>query len=370
MTDLHQGNNGKADGVVAPVALFTPFTQRAVKLRNRIVVSPMCQYSSEEGMPNTWHDVHLGGLAVGGASLVFTEATAVVRDGRISPGDTGIWNDAQAEAWGRIVQLISARGAVAGMQLAHAGRKAGTDAPWRGGGRLAIADGGWQPVAPSAIPVADGEPAPTALDAQGIREVVRGFREGAVRALGAGFRVAEIHAAHGYLLHEFLSPLTNSRTDEYGGSFENRVRLLLEVADEVRAVWPEELPLWVRISATDWAESGWDIDQSVELARLLAPRGVDLIDVSSGGAVRHQRIVAAPGYQVPFAERIRREAGIATGAVGLITEAEQANAIVASGQADVVLLARELLRDPYFPRRAAQTLGATLTAPDQYLRAW
>ena len=366
----HRGNKPRAGGVVAPVALFTPFTQRSVTLRNRIVVSPMCQYSSDEGMPNTWHDVHLGSLAVGGASLVFTEATAVTREGRISPGDTGIWNDAQAEVWERITRLITARGAVAGIQLAHAGRKAGTDAPWRGGGRLAIADGGWQPVAPSAIPVADGETAPTALDGPGIREVIVGFRDAAVRALAAGFRVAEVHAAHGYLLHEFLSPLTNTRTDEYGGGFENRIRLLLEVVDEVRTVWPDELPLWVRISATDWAEGGWDIDQSVELSRLLGPRGVDLIDVSSGGAVRHQQIVAAPGYQVPFAERIRREAGIATGAVGLITEAAQADAIVASGQADVVLLARELLRDPYFPRRAAKALGAELTPPDQYLRAW
>ena len=226
------------------------------------------------------------------------------------------------------------------------------------------------PSAPSAIPVAEGEPAPTALDAAGIREVVSGFRDAAVRAAGAGFRVAEIHAAHGYLLHEFLSPLTNTRTDEYGGSFENRARLLLEVVDAVRTVWPDELPLWVRISATDWAEGGWDIDQSVELSAVLATRGVDLIDVSSGGAVRHQQVVAAPGYQVPFAERIRREAGIATGAVGLITEPAQADAIIATGQADVVLLARELLRDPYFPRRAAKELGAELTPPDQYRRAW
>lgn len=321
-------------------------------------------------MPNAWHEVHLGGLAVGGASLVFTEATAVTRDGRISPGDTGIWNDAQAEAWSKIARFISARGAVPGIQLAHAGRKAGTDAPWRGGGRLAIADGGWQPVAPSAIPLEPEAMAPTALDAAGIREVVADFRAAAVRAADAGFRVGEIHAAHGYLLHEFLSPLTNTRTDEYGGTFENRVRLLLEVVDEVRAVWSDELPLWVRISATDWAEGGWDIDQSVDLAALLAPRGVDLIDVSSGGAVRHQQVVATPGYLVPFAARIRSEVGIATGAVGLITEAEQADAIVASGQADVVLLARELLRDPHFPRRAAKDLGAELTPPNQYLRAW
>lgn len=330
----------------------------------------MCQYSSEEGMPNSWHQVHLASRAIGGASLVFTEATAVVREGRISPGDTGIWNDAQAEAWKPIVGLIEAGGAVPGMQLAHAGRKAGTDAPWRGGARLPLTDGGWQPVAPSPIPRDAGDAPPTALDAQGIRDVVDAFRTAAVRAAGSGFRLIELHAAHGYLLHQFLSPLTNTRADEYGGSFGNRARLLLEVVDAVRAVWSEDLPLWVRISATDWSEGGWDIDESVALAGVLATRGVDLIDVSSGGAVPHQRVSPGPGYQVPFAARIRREAGIATGAVGLITEPAQAETIIASGQADIVLLGRELLRDPNFPIRAAKTLGAELAAPDQYLRAW
>jgi 2,4-dienoyl-CoA reductase-like NADH-dependent reductase (Old Yellow Enzyme family) len=352
------------------MALFTPLTQRSVTLRNRIVVSPMCQYSSEEGLPNEWHHVHLGSRAVGGASLVLTEATAVLREGRISPWDAGIWNDTQAEAWSAVAGLVERNGAVPGMQLAHAGRKAGSDVPWRGGARLTIGEGGWQPVAPSAIPIEPDADPPTALDAAGIRAVVDGFRDAAERAAGAGFRVVELHAAHGYLLHEFLSPLANERTDDYGGSFGNRARLVLEVVAAVRAVWPENLPLWVRISATDWAEGGWDIDESVELARLLPALGVDLIDVSSGGLVRHQQVAVGPGYQVPFAERIRREAGIATGAVGLITDPDQAEAIVASGQADVVLLAREMLRDPYFPRRAAHALDAELDPPDQYRRAW
>jgi 2,4-dienoyl-CoA reductase-like NADH-dependent reductase (Old Yellow Enzyme family) len=352
------------------MALFTPFAQRSLTLRNRIVVSPMCQYSSEEGMPNEWHRVHLGSRAVGGAALVFTEGTAVLRDGRISPWDAGIWNDEQAEAWAPLAAFIGRHGAVPGMQLAHAGRKAGVDVPWRGGRRLAVADGGWQPVAPSAIPLDPGSEAPTPLDEHGIRDVVDGFGAAAARAAEAGFRVVEVHAAHGYLLHEFLSPLANERTDAYGGDFRNRVRLLLEVVEGIRAVWPEELPLWVRISATDWAEGGWDIDESVELARLLAPLGVDLVDVSSGGVVRHQKVAAGPGYQVPFAERIRREAGIATGAVGLVTEPDQAEAIIASGQADVVLLAREMLRDPYFPRRAARALEIEPEPPDQYRRAW
>ena len=352
------------------MALFDPLTQRSVTLRNRIVVSPMCQYSSEEGLPNEWHHVHLGSRAVGGAALVLTEASAVVRDGRISPWDAGIWNDAQAEAWAPIAGFIERSGAVPGMQLAHAGRKSGSDVPWRGGGRLSAEDGGWQPVAPSSIPLERGDEPPTALDAPGIRAVVDAFRDAARRAAGAGFRVVEIHAAHGYLLHEFLSPLTNERTDQYGGSFANRVRLLLEVVETVRDVWPEELPLWVRVSATDWAEGGWNIDESVDLAARLATLGVDLIDVSSGGLVRSQQVVVGPGYQVPFAERIRREAGIATGAVGLITDTDQAEAIIASGQADVVLLAREMLRDPYFPRRAARALDVEPTTPDQYLRAW
>ncbi len=321
-------------------------------------------------MPNEWHRVHLGSRAIGGAALVFTEATAVLREGRISPWDAGIWNDEQAAAWAPLAAFIEQHGAVPGMQLAHAGRKAGSDVAWRGGRRLAIADGGWQPFAPSAIPLEPDDEPPTPLDARGIRDVIEGFSAAAVRAADAGFRVVEIHAAHGYLLHEFLSPLANIRTDEYGGDFRNRVRLLLEVVEGIRRVWSEELPLWVRISATDWADGGWDIDESVELARLLAPLGVDLIDVSSGGAVRHQQVAVGPGYQVPFAERIRREVGIATGAVGLITEPDQADEIIASGKADVVLLAREMLRDPYFPRRAARALGIEPEPPAQYRRAW
>ena len=352
------------------MTLFSPFTQRSVTLRNRIVVAPMCQYSAEEGLPNEWHQVHLGSRAVGGSSLVITEAAAVLPEGRISPWDAGIWNDAQAEGWAKIVRFVEGTGAVAGMQLAHAGRKASVDVPWRGGARLDVAEGGWQPVAPSAISHDPAGPLPTVLDAAGIRAVVHGFRDAARRAADAGFHLVEIHAAHGYLLHEFLSPLANERTDEYGGSFDNRVRLLLEVAEAVRRVWPEELPLWARISATDWAEGGWDLDASIELARRLAAVGVDLIDVSSGGLVRHQQVTVGPGYQVPFAERIRREAGIATGAVGLITQPEQAEAIIASEQADVVLLAREMLRDPYFPRRAAHALNAELNPPNQYRRAW
>jgi 2,4-dienoyl-CoA reductase-like NADH-dependent reductase (Old Yellow Enzyme family) len=352
------------------VTLFTPYTQRSVTLRNRIVVSPMCQYSAENGVPNDWHRVHLGSRAVGGAGLVFAEATAVVSEGRITPWDTGIWNEAQAECWAGIAGFIDRSGAIPGIQLAHAGRKASTDVPWRRGGRIHPLAGGWEPVAPSAIPFDPADPPPTALDAAGINAVIDGFRAATSRAAEAGFRIVEIHAAHGYLLHEFLSPLANERTDEYGGSFDNRIRLLLEIAEAVRDVWPESLPLWLRISASDWAPGGWDIDESVELARRVQALGVDLIDVSSGGAVAHQEIILGPGYQVPFAERIRAEAGIATGAVGLITEPEQAEEIIASGQADVVLLAREHLRDPYFSRRAAQALGTELTPPNQYLRAW
>ena len=352
------------------VSLFDEYTQRSVTLRNRIVVSPMCQYSSQDGFPNKWHEVHLASRAIGGAALVLTEASAVVPEGRISPWDAGIWSDALAEAWGRIARLIAVNGAVPGMQLAHAGRKASSDVPWRGGGRIAASEGGWQPVAPSAVSHDPDGPAPTALDLGGVRHVVDGFRDAAVRAAAAGFRVIELHAAHGYLLHEFLSPLSNERHDEYGGSFDNRARLTLEVAGAVREAWPEELPLWVRISAIDWAKGGWDLDQSVELSRRLKEIGVDLIDVSSGGLVRHQDVVVGPGYQVPFAERIRRETGIATAAVGLITEPEQADAIIASGQADVVLLAREMLRDPYFARRAGRVLGREVEAPDQYRRAW
>jgi len=350
--------------------LFEPLPQRSLSLRNRIVVSPMCQYSAVDGVPDDWHLVHLGSRAVGGAGVVLSEATAVTAQGRISASDTGIWNDAQVAAWRPITAFIAAHGAIPGVQLAHAGRKASAQRPWEGGGALGAAQGAWTTVAPSALPFDAGWHTPEALDAAGIRALVADFRAAAQRALAAGFQLIELHAAHGYLLHQFLSPLSNRRGDEYGGSFENRTRLVREVITAVREVWPAELPLWLRISATDWAEGGWDEAQSVRLAREVKPLGVDLIDFSSGGLVPHVKIPLAPGYQVPFAARVRREAGIATGAVGLITGARQAADIVDNGEADVVLIARESLRDPYFLRRDAQELGAQLPAPAQYLRAW
>jgi 2,4-dienoyl-CoA reductase-like NADH-dependent reductase (Old Yellow Enzyme family) len=350
--------------------LLEPVTLGALKLRNRIVVSPMCQYSSPGGVSTDWHLVHLGSRAVGGAGLVFTEATAVSPEGRISPDDTCIWNDVQAEAWSRIARFIRGQDAAAGIQLAHAGRKASTDAPWRGGGPLDAEHGGWAPVAPSAIPFDEGYPVPIALDANGIKKVVNDFRAAAQRAREAGFEVIEIHGAHGYLIHQFLSPLSNTRTDQYGGSLENRARLLREVIAAVRGNWPAPMPLWVRLSATDWAEGGWDIDECVQLARLLRADGVDVIDCSSGGTVPHPEIPVGPGFQVPFAARIRREAGIPVSTVGLITEPRQAEEILQRGDADVIEMAREFLRDPYFPRRAAKELGETLRAPEQYERAW
>lgn len=350
--------------------LFDPYPQRSVTLRNRIAVSPMCQYSAIDGMPENWHLVHLGSRAVGGAGVVLTEATAISPEGRISPSDTGIWNDRQGEAWSEIACFIRANGAVPGMQLAHAGRKASVEPPWLGGRAIPPGYGGWTPVAPSALPFADGHVAPRALDTCGLANVIDDFAAAAHRALAAGFQLIEVHAAHGYLLHEFLSPLSNRRDDGYGGDFDSRTRLLREVLAAVREVWPERLPLWLRVSATDWVEGGWDIEQSIELARIVKALGVDLVDVSSGGLMPGVRIPDGPGYQVPFAARIRREGGIATGAVGQITGASQAEGIVESGEADVVLLARELLRDPYFPRRAAAELGAELHGPDQYLRAW
>jgi 2,4-dienoyl-CoA reductase-like NADH-dependent reductase (Old Yellow Enzyme family) len=350
--------------------LFQPLNLGNVTLRNRIAISPMCEYSAVDGLPNDWHLVHLGSRAVGGAGLVFTEATAVSAEGRISPGDTGIWNEAQAEAWMRIAAFIHAQGAAAGIQLAHAGRKASTDVPWRRGKPLTAEQGGWTPVAPSALPFDDGYATPAALDAAGIAKVIADFSAATRRSLEAGFRVIEIHAAHGYLLHEFLSPLSNRRDDQYGGSLANRARLLREVVAAVRLEWAAPAPLVVRVSATDWAAGGWDIDECVELARWLKQDGVDLIDCSSGGNVPQVKIPLGPGYQVPFAARIRREAGIATGAVGLITEPEHANTIIERGDADLVLMARESLRDPYFPRRAAAELGAAIEAPVQYQRAW
>ena len=350
--------------------LFSSYAQRAARLRNRLVVSPMCQYSAHAGMPDDWHLVHLGARAVGGAAVVFTEATAVAAEGRISPADAGIWNDAQQSAWARIAAFIAAHGALPAMQLAHAGRKASTAVPWEGGKGLADASGGWTPLAPSALPFQPDYRMPRALSAADIAAVIEQFAQAARRADAAGFSVVEIHAAHGYLLHQFLSPLSNQRTDAYGGSFANRTRLLHEVVAATRAAWPADKPLWVRISATDWVEGGWDIEESIALCRQLRADGVDLVDVSSGGLDPRQKIATGPGYQVGFAARIRREAGIATGAVGLITEPRQAEAILANGEADVILMARELLRDPYFPRRAAQALGVKIDSPRQYLRAW
>jgi 2,4-dienoyl-CoA reductase-like NADH-dependent reductase (Old Yellow Enzyme family) len=350
--------------------LFTPFTLRGVTFRNRIAVSPMCQYSSQDGFASDWHLVHLGSRAVGGAGLVTVEATAVEARGRISPGDHGIWKDEHVEFLSRITAFLKQHGAVAGIQLAHAGRKASSQRSWEGGKVIPVAEGGWQTVAPSALPFRPGDPAPDELSKGEIQALAGAFAEAATRALAAGFQTVELHGAHGYLMHEFFSPLSNRRTDEYGGSFENRIRFGLETIAAVRAVWPEQLPLLLRISATDWVPGGWDIEESVELARRVKPMGVDLIDCSSGGSSLEQKIPTEPGYQVPFAERIRREVGIPTGAVGLITQAHQADEIIRSGQADLVLLAREFLRDPYFPLHAARELGVKQDPPIQYLRAW
>ena len=355
------------DREVPEIDLLSPLTLRGVTFRNRIVMSPMCQYSAQNGMADDWHLVHLGSRAVGGVALVIVEATAVTAQGRISPGDLGIWSDAHAEPLGRIARFVKSQGAVAGIQLAHAGRKGSCDVPWKGGDRLKTEEeGGWPVVAPSAVPFEEGDPLPIALDAAGIEEVIAAFEAGARRALDAGFEVIEIHAAHGYLLHEFLSPLSNRRDDEYGGSLENRMRLTIEVARRLRKLMPDELPLFVRISATDWVDGGWDITQSVELAKRLKAEGVDLIDVSSGGLVPQARIPVAKGYQVPFARQIRDEAGIRTGAVGLITEAEHADAIVTGGDANIVFLARELLREPYWALKAQHALGAEPSWPTAY----
>ena len=349
--------------------LLEPLTLRSLQLAHRILVSPMCQYSCADGFATDWHLVHLGSRAVGGAALVFTEATAVAPEGRISPQDLGIYDDRHVEGLARIVRFVQGQGAAAGIQLAHAGRKGSTSRLWEGGRAVAPEDGGWQPVGPTGAAFADGYPVPRALETAELAAVVSSFRAAAARALSAGFDVVEIHAAHGYLIQEFLSPLVNTRADEYGGSYDNRVRLCLEVVAAVRSVWPERLPVFIRISSTDWKDGGWDLEQSVELARRLREHGVDLVDCSSGGAVPDAKVAVGPGYQVPFAARIRREAGIATGAVGLINGAAQADAIIRGGEADCVLLARELLRDPYWPLHAAQELGAALPWPPQYVRA-
>ena len=349
--------------------LFSTLKLRGVEFRNRVFVSPMCQYSSREGLPNEWHLVHLGSRAVGGAGLVMAEATGVSPEGRISPGDTGIWSDEHASAFRPVASFIKSQGAVAGIQLAHAGRKASTDVPWRGGKPLAESEGGWQPLAPSAVPFAEGHLVPREMSADDIEAVVRQFEDAARRSLAAGFEVIEIHMAHGYLLHEFLSPLSNRRRDDYGGGFEARARFPLRVAEAVRAACPPALPLFVRISATDWAEGGWDLPQSIQFSRRLKEIGVDLIDCSSGGLVPGVKIPVAPGYQTPFAAAVRKEAGIATGAVGMITEAQQAEQIISDGEADAVFLARAMLRDPYWALHAAKALGVDAPAPVQYGRA-
>lgn len=353
--------------------LFEPFTIKSVTLRNRIGVSPMCQYSSVDGMATDWHLVHLGSRAVGGAGLVIAEATAVAPEGRISPGDAGLWADKHIEPLARINRFLRQHGAVPGIQIAHAGRKASAALPWQGGGHLADDAGGWPTVAPSAVAFGgDLGKVPRAMTAADIAQTQADFVAAAKRALAAGYPWLELHFAHGYLAHEFLSPLSNFRTDDYGGSFENRIRFVVETTRAVRAVWPEKLPLTARFSCSDWVEGGWDISQSVELARRLKVEGVDLIDCSSGGAVPQARIPVGPDYQVPFADQIRREAGIATAAVGMITAPKQADDIIRAGRADLVLLAREFLRDAYWPAHAAKALGqaGAVPPPVQYARAW
>jgi 2,4-dienoyl-CoA reductase-like NADH-dependent reductase (Old Yellow Enzyme family) len=350
------------------VKLFSSLTIKNLTLKNRIVVSPMCQYSADDGFAADWHLVHLGSRASGGAGLIIMEATAVSPEGRITPGDLGLWKDDHLSGLKKIVSFIHQSGGMAGIQLAHAGRKASCAVPWKGGKQLHENNGGWQTVAPSAIPFIEGDRKPEQLNEAGIAKVIADFKNAAIRALSAGFDVIEIHSAHGYLLHEFLSPLSNVRNDEYGGSFENRIRLLLQVINEVKLVWPSENPLFVRISATDWTDNGWSPEDSVKLAYVLKDMGVDLIDCSSGGNIFNAKIPAGPGYQVPFSEAVRKT-GIMTGAVGVITSARQAESILQEGKADVVLLAREFLRNPYFPLNAAQELGAEVEWPVQYLRA-
>lgn len=353
-------------------SLFDTFTLRQVVLRNRIGVSPMCQYSSVDGFATDWHLVHLGSRAVGGAGLVMTEATAVSPEGRISPHDLGLYDDRHIEFLSRITRFIAEQGAAPGMQLAHAGRKASTRRPWEGGTPLTLEERGWEPVAPSALPFAPDSPLPRAMMPADMDKVIQDFRRAAHRALAAGFVWLELHMAHGYLLHSFLSPFSNLRDDGYGGSFENRIRFPTEVARAVREVWPQEKPLTVRLSCTDWVEGGWDLDQSVAFSRILKAEGFDLIDCSSGGAVPNAKIQIGPGYQVPFSARIKQEVGIATSAVGLIARAEQAEEIVAKGQADLVFLAREFLRDPYWALRHGKGMGGKRVpaTPVQYARAF
>ena len=349
--------------------LFDPLKIRSIRFKNRIAVSPMCQYSSVDGFANHWHLVHLGSRAVGGAALVMQEATGISKRGRISPDDMGIWKDEHIEPLSQITSFIKKQGSVPGIQLAHAGRKASTHSAWKGGKTIPASEGGWLPQAPSAIPFKEEDQPPEMMSAKDILQLREDFKSAAKRALLAGFEVIEIHGAHGYLINSFLSPLSNHRTDVYGGSFENRIRLLTEITTDIRTVWPDELPLFVRISSTDYSEGGWDLPASVQLSMILKTLGVDLIDASSGGLLPHIKIPLGPGYQVPFAEAIRKEAGILTGAVGLITGAAQAEEIIRTGKADMILMARESLRDPYFPLRAAKELGVDIEWPVQYLRA-
>jgi len=350
--------------------LFSPLTIKKITLKNRIVISPMCQYSSVDGFANDWHLVHLGSRATGGVGLIIQEATAVSPEARISPSDLGIWKDEHIQKLKTINEFIVSQNAIPGIQLAHAGRKASVSAPWMGNKKLDFAHGGWQTVAPSAIPYHEDEPfQPEALDKNGIQKVIADFKAATKRAVEAGYQVMEIHGAHGYLLHQFLSPLTNTRKDEYGGIFENRIRFTLEILEAVQSEWPSDLPLFVRISATDWAEGGWNPEESVKLSKILKEKGVDLIDVSSGGLVSHQQIPLKPGYQVEFAEKIKNEAAILTGAVGLITEANQAEEILQNNQADLVLFARESLRDPNLPLHFAKELNEDILWPKQYARA-
>jgi len=349
--------------------LFSPLIIKDIEFKNRIVISPMCQYSAVDGFANDWHLVHLGSRAVGGAALVIQEATAISAEGRITPSDAGLYKDEQVVKWQRIVQFIHQQGAVAGIQLAHAGRKASCAEPWNGGHQLKEKGGGWRTVSPSAIGFNAEDDVPEALESDGILKVIADFKAAAQRALRVGYKVLEIHAAHGYLIHQFLSPLSNHRTDNYGGSFENRIRLLLEIVKAVQTEWPKNLPLFVRISATDWAEEGWNINEAVKLSSILKTEGVDLIDCSSGGLVPYAKIPWRPGYQVTFSERIKKEAGILTSAVGLITEVEQAEHILKKGEADLILIARESLREPYFALKAAAVLGDEIVWPIQYSRA-
>ncbi|SDG66708.1 2,4-dienoyl-CoA reductase [Dyadobacter soli] len=349
--------------------LFSPVTIKSIRFKNRIIVSPMCQYSSVDGFATDWHLVHLGSRAVGGAGLIITEATGVSPEGRISSEDLGIWKDEHIEKLSQITAFISAQGCVPGVQLAHAGRKASTAVPWKGRAEVPQSHGGWQTFSASAIQFSENYPKPLALDAAGIDKVVADFTAAAKRALQAGFKVIEIHAAHGYLVHQFLSPLSNHRTDEYGGSFENRIRLLLRIIECIQTVWPADLPLFTRISATDWAEGGWNPDDAVKLAHVLKDKGIDLIDVSSGGLAAHQQITIGPAYQLPFASRIKRETGILTGTVGMITNSLQAETILVNDDADMIIMAREILRNPYFPLEAARDLKDAIAWPVQYERA-